>query len=125
MRDYAIQQGMDGQRVIAEEQSTSTQENLEFSCKLLPHPDAPVTVVTSSYHVFRAALLTRQLGLTAHVVGAATAWYYFPSAYLREFVAVMADHARLHALALLGIVALTIAITGWLLPLAMNPGLPS
>ncbi|GAA2024266.1 hypothetical protein GCM10009720_00030 [Yaniella flava] len=121
MREYVIEQGVDPERVIAEEQSTTTEENLRFSQRLMSDPKAPVTVVTSSYHVFRAALLTRALGLRAHVVGASTVWYYLPGAFIREFIAVMRDHIRLHMLAVVGIIVLTIAFTSWITPLAVPP----
>lgn len=121
MRDYVIEHGVAPEHVIAEDQSTNTEENLQFSRKLLPDASAPVTVVTSSYHVFRAALLTRQLGLRAHVVGAPTAWYYLPSAIIREFIAVMRDHLKIHLVAALGILVLTIAFTAWVVPAMVIP----
>lgn len=121
MRQYAIDQGVPPARVVAEERSATTQENLLFSRELLADPNAPITVVTSSYHVFRAALLTRALGLRAHVVGAPTAWYYLPGAFIREFIAVMRDDLRIHVLAISGIVMLTIAFTAWIVP-ALGPG---
>jgi hypothetical protein len=58
----------------------------------MERPDAPVTVVTSSYHVFRAAMFTRRAGLRAHVTGARTAGYFIPSAFLREFIAILATY---------------------------------
>lgn len=90
-------------QIRAETASRTTRENLLNSRDLLSSADAPITVVTSSYHVFRAALITRRLGLRAHVVGARTAWYYLPSATLREFAAVLRDHLRLHVLAVLAL----------------------
>lgn len=121
MRDYVIEQGIDADRVVAEEYSTTTEENLMFSQKLLSAPTAPVTVVTSSYHVFRAALLTRSLKLNAHVVGAPTARYYLPGAVIREFAAVMRDYLRIHLVAVIGIVILTMAFTTWILPASVSP----
>lgn len=121
MRDYVIESGFPADRVIAEDQSTTTEENLKFSRKLLSSPDAPVTVVTSSYHVFRAALLTRELGLRAHVVGAPTAWYYLPGAFIREFVAIMRDHLKVHVMAVAGILVLTIAFTAVIVPAMVIP----
>lgn len=121
MRDYVIEQGVDPDRVIAEEHSTTTQENLIFSQRLLSTPTAPVTVVTSSYHVFRAALLTRNLKLDAHVVGAPTARYYLPGAVIREFAAVMRDHLRVHLVAALVIIVLTLVFTAWIVPAVVLP----
>lgn len=121
MREYVLDQGFPADRVLAEDQSTTTQENLQYSRQLLADPDAPVTVVTSSYHVFRAALLTRELGLRAHVVGAPTARYYLPGAFIREFVAIMREHLKGHVIAVLGIVVATVVFTAWVIPAMVMP----
>ncbi|MGO1591811.1 MAG: YdcF family protein [Ancrocorticia sp.] len=89
MARYLRERGIDESRIMIEDQARNTRENLEFSRKLLPSPDTAVIVATNSYHVFRSAMLTRQLGMNAQVVGAKTARYYVPSAFLREFAAVI------------------------------------
>ncbi len=121
MRDYLIDHDIDPEDIVAEQGSSSTAENLINSRQLLPAPTAPVTVVTSSYHVFRAALLTRALGLQAHVVGAPTAWYYLPGAVIREFIAVMRDHLRIHAVVVAAIIVLAIAFTALIVPATVVP----
>ncbi|MDO5498919.1 MAG: ElyC/SanA/YdcF family protein [Propionibacteriaceae bacterium] len=62
-------------------------------------------IVTSDYHALRAATYARELGLPAHAVGARTARYFWPSAILREFVAVLNRH-RVRHLVVLALVAL-------------------
>lgn len=116
MRDYLLDQGVAPELVVAEEHSTTTEENLVYSQRLLPDSTSPVTVVTSNYHVFRAALITRALGLRAQVVGAPTVWYYLPGALIREFAAVMRDHLRIHVIAVAAIIVLTMAFTHWIVP---------
>jgi uncharacterized SAM-binding protein YcdF (DUF218 family) len=56
----------------------------------------PLLVVTNGYHAPRAALLSRKVGVAADVIGAKTARYFVPSAFLREFVAVLAMNRWLH-----------------------------
>lgn len=121
MREYLIAHGADPAAVVAETESRTTAENLRFSRKLLSEPDAPVVVATSSYHVFRAALLTRALGMRAQVVGAPTAWYYVPSAVLREFAGVMRDHWRFVAVSIVLIVAGAVAFTTVIVPAMVPP----
>lgn len=120
MRDYLVEQGADPATVVAETESRNTDENLRFSRRLLSSPDAPVVVATSSFHVFRAALLTRSLGMHAHVVGAPTAWYYFPSALLREFVGVMRDRLRFNLTSVALLLVLAAVVTVIIVP-AMGP----
>lgn len=107
MRELLIEWGAEPEQILIEAESRSTRENLEFSRRLLSSPETPVLIVTSSYHVFRAALLSRKLGMTAHVVGSPTSWFYLPSALLREFAGVLRDQLRIHLI----IVSLLVVVT--------------
>lgn len=60
------------------------------------HHESPGLVVTSNYHVMRAAILARQLGIPAQAAGAPTAGYYWPSAMIREYIAILAERPILH-----------------------------
>lgn len=108
MRDYLISRGAEPNRVLAETASSNTAENLEFSRVLQSDPQSSVLVVTSSYHAFRAALLTRKLGMRAHVIGARTAWYFLPSAVIREFIGILRDQLRFHIAAVGVIIAVSV-----------------
>jgi uncharacterized SAM-binding protein YcdF (DUF218 family) len=90
MAGYLTEQGFPADRIMIEDQSTSTEENLRFSMELMEAtlPGARCLVVTSNYHVLRTALIARRAGLRGQVTGAPTAGYYWPSAVLREFAAV-------------------------------------
>jgi len=81
--------------------------------RLLGGPVAPDPaeglIVTSDYHVLRAAILARRLGVPAQASGARTARYYWPSAMLREFVALLVGRRRLH-LVLGGLLALPLPL---------------
>lgn len=120
MRDYLIEHGAEPSRVVAETESRTTEENLRFSRKLLSEPNAPVVVATNNYHVFREALLSRSLEMHAHVVGAPTAWYYFPSAFIREFVGVIRDRLRFTVLSIFVLIIVAISFTIVIVP-AMVP----
>jgi uncharacterized SAM-binding protein YcdF (DUF218 family) len=109
MREYLIECGAAPGHIIAETESRSTRENLQLSRRLLSHPVAPVLVVTSSYHVFRAALLSRSLGMRAHVLGSKTAWHHLPSGLLREFLGVLRMHVWVH-LSIVGALAVLIPV---------------
>ena len=45
--------------------------------------------VTNDYHVFRTGLFAKKLKMNAVGIGSKTAAYYWPSAFIREYVAVM------------------------------------
>lgn len=90
MARYLTEHGVPGDRVIREERSRTTEENLTFSKAIMERflPRYRCIIVTSNYHVFRAAILARTIGVNGQVTGARTAGYYWPSAMLREFAAV-------------------------------------
>jgi uncharacterized SAM-binding protein YcdF (DUF218 family) len=100
MAEYLIAQGADPDDVLPETASRSTRENLVLSGRVLADAGrtGPTLVVTNNYHVLRAALLARDIGSDADVVGSPTAAYYVPSAFLREWVAVMVEHKLLNVL---------------------------
>jgi uncharacterized SAM-binding protein YcdF (DUF218 family) len=90
MATYLIARRVPAGRLLIEDRSRSTEENLLFSKAIMDEarPGARATIVTSDFHAFRSALLARRLGIRGQVTGARVAGYYRPSAVLREFAAV-------------------------------------
>ncbi|SEE92623.1 Uncharacterized SAM-binding protein YcdF, DUF218 family [Arthrobacter alpinus] len=113
MAEYLVAAGAPHDHVVAEDQAVNTAQNLKFSAAVARKEgrDGPLVVVTNNYHVLRAALLSRKLGIPAQVVGSPTARYFLPSAFLREFVAILKEHKRLHVLMCLPFIALTAFLT--------------
>jgi len=85
MAAYAVDKGVDEERIIMETNSVSTQENLLFSRKLMEKEKPKIVIVTTAYHVFRALLLAKQQGIKCVGFGARTKWYFTLNALLREF----------------------------------------
>lgn len=77
--------------VAEETESTSTEENLQFSRELVADR-SPWMAATSDYHAFRAATLMRELGIVGNAAGARTPKYFWSAAVLREFVALLRRH---------------------------------
>ncbi len=69
MRWCLVEQGCDESRIIVEDKATSTKENLEYAFDIIrEHGDEPngnVTIVSSSYHLFRAKSMAKDLGVDA------------------------------------------------------------
>ncbi|MGX6397342.1 YdcF family protein [Rothia kristinae] len=112
MRRYLADRGVPAEHLRPETRSTTTLENLLFSRELLDDPARPVVVATSDYHVYRAAMFLRKAGLRGRVVGSRTAGYYVPSAFLREYAAVLVTNRWAHLLAFAPIVVLILAFYG-------------
>lgn len=102
MRDFLVGDGVPAASVLVEDRSRNTEENLQFSAELIAERGlaAPSAVVTSDFHALRAALLMRKAGLAGYAVGARTARYYWPTAVIREYAAVIRDHFWLNAILL-------------------------
>ena len=94
MARYLIDRGLPGDQLVREDQSRTTEENLAFSQAIMARsrPGYRCIIVTSNYHVFRAAIIARRLNVNGQVTGARTAGYYWPSAMLREFAAVFLSY---------------------------------
>lgn len=67
MYHWLTTNGIDPNRVWMEDQATNTQENLDFSLALIQEktgqrPDA-LAIVSSDYHLYRAGLMAKRLGV--------------------------------------------------------------
>lgn len=89
MKNYLIEQGIKASDIIMEDQSRDTMENLINSRKIIKKQKGSqhTAVVTSGYHTLRAMIYSKQLKFPITGVGARTAYYYWPSALLREYAA--------------------------------------
>ena len=94
MADYLLERGAPPERLLVEDVSRSTEQNLRFSKQLMQQrvPEHRCLVVTNNYHVMRAARIARKEAVNGDVVGSPTARYFWPSATIREFVAIFLDH---------------------------------
>lgn len=92
MADYLTAHGLAPKRLIREDRSTSTEENLLFSRRLLEQQGAsagdPLVLVTSDFHLMRAKRIARKVGFEAiSGAAAATPLYLRYNAWLREYFA--------------------------------------
>lgn len=108
MAAYAVEKGVNREKIIMESKSVSTQENLLFSRELMDQEKPEMIIVTSSYHVFRALLLARRLRIQCVGFGAKTKWYFTLNALIREFIGYLRLTWRKHAF-VIGIVASIVA----------------
>jgi uncharacterized SAM-binding protein YcdF (DUF218 family) len=90
MQRYLVQNGIDASRIIEEDTSTTTQENLKNSLKIIEQRSFSknIAIVTDEYHQFRAGVIARRTGLTPYSVCAHTPWFIFSACYARELLAI-------------------------------------
>lgn len=92
MRDYLVERGIAPGRILMEDQSTDTSENIAFSARLIGGTDRDVGIVTNNFHVFRGVMLARHAGFEdACGISARSNVYFQPNNLVREFFGVMKD----------------------------------
>lgn len=122
MRDYLLEKGVPADAILMEDKSTTTWENLKNSLAVIradramscgtdaasssaaasggvangatdaTSDDFTTAVVTSDFHVFRCAEYAHNLGIKADGIGSHTKGWYWPTAFIREFIAITKAH---------------------------------
>ena len=87
MAQYLMQNGIDKDRILLEDQSKTTEENLRFSRKFLPE-DAEVGIITNDFHMFRAMQIARAQKIpNAYGISCGSTKVYLPNNMFREYFA--------------------------------------
>lgn len=88
MKRYLLSEGIPEKQILVEDKSTTTAENMLFSKKLIEErtPDAKIAFSTTNYHVFRSGIIATQKGFCPEGMGSKTKWYFWPNAFIREFI---------------------------------------
>ena len=90
MKNYLLENGVPEESIILEDESTTTEENLKNSKTIIDSREGKkrTALISSNYHIYRCLKLAKKIGLDCIGIGAKVAPYYWPSALIREFVAV-------------------------------------
>lgn len=87
--------GISQERIIREDRSTSTAENIRFSYALMEDEQATVGVVTNGYHMFRAKLIAKSHGEhPVSGVAAGSSLFLLPHNMTREFMTLVVGVLR-------------------------------
>lgn len=97
MANYAEKQGAPADKIIIEDKSQTTAQNIQFSHQLMKK-NANFCLVTNSYHVYRALVLAKRQGFSCIGYGAKTKWYFTLNAFIREFIAYLVITKKLQTL---------------------------
>ncbi len=113
MKNYLLEKGIPEERIIEEDRSTDTFENMKFSkAKIEAHDkNAKVAFSTTNYHVFRSGLFARRVKMRAVGIGAKTKWYFWPNAAVREFVGLLTAHKLKQTIILVSMIVFYVAMT--------------
>lgn len=88
MKEYLLSKGMDENRLICEDQSTDTIENIQNSLNYIDS-QSKILVLSSNYHVYRAKLICEKAGLDVHILGSKAPLLLIPHQCLFEKIGII------------------------------------
>ena len=101
MKRYLMEQGIPESQILKEDKSVNTYQNMAFSKKVIESDtdnieNVNIALSTTNYHVFRGYTLAQKLGMTVKGLSAKTKLYFFPNAFLREFIGLLWEQKKKH-----------------------------
>ena len=101
IKRYLIETGISEDKILAETESVSTEENFKFAKKIIEDhfgsDGYKAAFSTTNYHVFRSGMLAEQQGLKgAEGIGSKTKRYFWINAFVREFIATIYAEKKTH-----------------------------
>ncbi len=88
MRRYLLERGVADNRIIPEDKSVSTSENIRFSASLLKERGIDTAVIiTNEFHQYRADIYARRNGITAGHHSSSTPYLNLANYWVRELAA--------------------------------------
>lgn len=92
MKRYLLAEGIEEHRILMEDKSTNTNENILFSKVMMKNEKAAVAIVTSGFHVYRAVSIAKKQGLSnVQGLAAPSETLLILNYYVREVAAVLKD----------------------------------
>lgn len=90
MSDYLVRNGIKSDRIILEDKSKNTNENLKFTAELIGSKTKKVVIVSNDFHIYRAKCIAKKMGYN-DVSGASakTKPITIPNSFVREAFAVI------------------------------------
>lgn len=86
MKEYLVNNGINENRIIIEDKSNTTKENLINSKKII-RDNKSIGIVTNNFHVYRALLIGNKYKVNAVGIPSKSNSYYLPNNLLREVFA--------------------------------------
>ena len=92
MKNYLMEHGIAEKRIITEDKSRTTYENLKFTQQLIDK-DAKIAIVTNNFHVHRAVHLAKTLGYqNVQGMAAPSDNHLLPNYMVREAIALFKEY---------------------------------
>lgn len=92
MCDYLVSKGIAPERIILEDRSADTSQNIRYSMQFMDAENSSVGIVSNNFHIFRAVHLAEAAGYgEVYGLPSKSNRGYLPNNMLREFFGVIKD----------------------------------
>lgn len=92
MKNYLVSKGVEEDRILMEDRSTDTSENMKYSAELIDNRDSVVAIATNNFHVRRSRLLAAHVGLkNTYGLPAPSDKVLFVNYMVREAIGIVKD----------------------------------
>ena len=103
MKRCLMELGIPEERIIKEDRSVNTYRNMECSKRVIEQDaesfdNVNIAFSTTNYHVFRGYTLAKKVDMKVKGLSAKTKLYFFPNAFVREFIGLLWEQRRRHLL---------------------------
>ena len=94
MKNYLLQRGISEERILLEDQSTSTYENFMYSKVILDEffierPDYEIVHITNNFHALRAGVYAKRVGFVAESLSSNSPMVTMLGDFSREYMALL------------------------------------
>ena len=90
MKDYLLQRGIAPDRILSEEESRNTTENIKLSSRYFDKENDEIGIVTNNFHIYRAMKLAKATDAADfYGIKVATSLISFPHYMLREYFGII------------------------------------
>ena len=112
IRRYLAGERMPEKKILVEDRSRSTLQNMAYSLQLIraTKPEGRAVFATSDYHVFRSGIWANEAGLKAEGIGSRTRWWFWPNAVIRETIGLLQKRWKQEILLLVLLIAFFLAL---------------
>jgi len=114
IKAYLTSQGVPEEKIISENKSLNTYENIRNSMALISQDpaadDSKVAFSTTNYHVFRSGMIASRQGHKIEGIGSKTKSYFWINAFIREYIATLVEEKNTHIKIFIALVVLDIIV---------------
>ena len=92
IRNSLVKKGISPERIILEDKSTSTAENMLFSKRIMDENNLgnEAVIITTDFHQFRSTLLAKRNGIEPYSISSKSKPFSLPTVIVREWFAFLA-----------------------------------